>query len=669
MTGTQDKSTKRTPTPHSKKKLDLGSTGNKNRNKSPRPTPDSPMGEEKAYVTRSKTGSGSTSKPVIKNSTFNKTPSTSLLHASLLSRTPGLSPLARPFSSDSEQEFTYDSSGEQAETKRRANLSNCPCRLSTGGSSYYLKCSHCKQSWHTSCANLKGELTDKVVTSLEKTWQCPWCFVSIHPRPKNHKSSKLDSVLQSTSQANVVTSQVIESLESFVERKLNELSQPNTALMKAISEQLETLSKNIEEIKNVPLHSGNTHASHQPPEKIKTGNLDDISLNHKTKHVDLMHENYITVELEKDLMEFLENENFTTEGDRDVVQYGEHYRYMGSRTKPKPVPESIANIMQKLNAQFGSSHAESRFHYNLNSCLVNRYSDKSKSLPEHADNEPDIDPKSLILTLSLGSSRHLLFRDMHTREETRLLCKGRSLYGMSRHSQDFIKHSIVTEENTDQIPDGIRYSLTFRAIHWSHLNSTALIGDSNFGPIQLGSGKGKFGGATPGVRMWAPTTDKIDPLSCTSYRNVIVMVGTNDMKNKINDAQIKDVYKDYKTKICLIRKFNQKCRIFVCPVLPTETHDINRRINIFNSYLFNDLALSNLNVTIIKGFVNFLDKRTNLLRSDLSKHDNLHINSYGIRLLVRLIKEGLFSTKHSNTLNRSRRYSNTRPRGGPPRPP
>ena len=38
----------------------------------------------------------------------------------------------------------------------------------------------------------------------------------------------------------------------------------------------------------------------------------------------------------------------------------------------------------------------------------------------------------------------------------------------------------------------VHISVTFRTIHWSNLNSTILVEDSNFGPITFGSGEGKL---------------------------------------------------------------------------------------------------------------------------------------------------------------------------------
>ena len=207
--------------------------------------------------------------------------------------------------------------------------------------------------------------------------------------------------------------------------------------------------------------------------------------------------------------------------------------------------------------------------------------------------------------------------------------------------------------------------MTFRAIHWTNFNSTALIGDSNFGQIQFGDGKGKVGASTPGVRLWAPTIKEIDPLCSSSYRNTVLMVGTNDLKNNIPDKQVYDLYHSYKTKVALIRKFNPKARIFVCPVLPTRVHEINRRINIFNNLILDDLVQSNLNVVFVRDFIDFLDKSTNLLNTRLSKGDDLHLNKRGVGLLVKLLKNSIFRNRNRNLVHSPRLYSNAL-RGGPP---
>ena len=429
----------------------------------------------------------------------------------------------------------------------------------------------------------------------------------------------------------------------------------NTFSVEAIGKRLGDLSKEIADFKNSPCPQATIppippHVPGPCPQQPKPViNIEDTPLTHKTKHIEELVDDFLTAEEEKDIIETLEQASFVSEGNRGVLQFGEHYKYMGSRTKPKDCPESLKKLMDKINQEFSKSHQDRRYHYDINSCLVNRYESNMSVLPEHSDNEGDINPLSSIFTLSLGATRTVLFRDLQSNEEKPVSCKGKSMYRMTRHSQDFYKHQIKAEP--DQA-NGPRYSLTFRSIHWSNFNSTMLIGDSNFGKIQFGTGKGKVGQATPGFRSFNPKTSDIDPLACTSYRNVVVMTGTNDLKkNNLSDTEILDLYKVYKTKISQIKKHNPNCKIFVCPVLPTKSREINKHVFSFNKYIHNDLIQSSLGINFVEGFIEFVDRQTSLIRRDFAVSDSndiLHINdTKGVRLLVKLIKLSIFSAKSS----------------------
>ena len=100
---------------------------------------------------------------------------------------------------------------------------------------------------------------------------------------------------------------------------------------------------------------------------------------------------------------------------------------------------------------------------------------------------------------------------------------------MSRDSQNFYKHRMDAEPDAE---DSVRYSLTFRSIHWANFNSTHVVGDSNFGRVKFGEGRGKVGKSTPGEVAWAAKVQNIDPLKCTSFQNIIVMCGTNNLKEE-----------------------------------------------------------------------------------------------------------------------------------------
>ena len=98
-----------------------------------------------------------------------------------------------------------------------------------------------------------------------------------------------------------------------------------------------------------------------------------------------------------------------------------------------------------------------------------------------------------------------------------------------------------------------------------------------------------------------------------------------------------------------------KCRILVCPVLPTKSTVINQRIFKFNNYICNDLIQTNLKAILVEGLLEFVDKQSLLLRNDLAVNDIndiLRINSTkGVRLLVGLIKHAFFRSKPSSVVN------------------
>ena len=56
---------------------------------------------------------------------------------------------------------------EKVQSKQRANKGNCPCRASSEGQEWVLKCCRCLQHWHASCSNLKGANQIEQQTGLD----------------------------------------------------------------------------------------------------------------------------------------------------------------------------------------------------------------------------------------------------------------------------------------------------------------------------------------------------------------------------------------------------------------------------------------------------------------------------------------------------------------------
>lgn len=465
-----------------------------------------------------------------------------------------------------------------------------------------------------------------------------------------------------------VSDQICTNIASLIDEKLEKLStntQSSSVDFESINNKLQELSSEIHDFKHSMVVS-----SHQNPAAqsltsdiksiIKDQDPETAPINLIKAHGNL-EENFIDDDYALQLHNFLEASEFSTEGQRKVLFFGEKYKYMGSSKSPKPMPNILSPLLEKIN---------NTTEFKVNQCLINMYDGPNASLPKHSDNEAVIHPQSEIFTLSLGDAATIAFSKMNDDNTMNLTVPHKSLYSMSRQSQGVFKHEILPNPQNTK-----RYSLTFRSVHWTNLNSTIAIGDSNFGGLKFGEGKGNFGTATPGKKEWSAKVENIAPHQSLGYQNVVVMCGTNDLKVNMEneeEEEIMEIYKVYKGKFEEIRRINQKCKLFVCPVLPTRDQAINNRIKVFNKLIVTDLLQTNLGVHLVEGFLDFVDQTNWLLKESLfSKHfdgDTLHINNRGYCILVKCIKTTIFRCKNlgKNSTNQ-RVYSNV-VRGGPPRP-
>ncbi len=315
-----------------------------------------------------------------------------------------------------------------------------------------------------------------------------------------------------------------------------------------------------------------------------------------------------------------------------------------SSNKPLPVPDELKPLLDTLNKDLD---------YTLNQVLVNKYEGSEAELARHSDNEHDINPCSSIFTLSLGDSATIGFTNKLDKSKTHLLAEDRSMYVMTRSSQDIYSHEIGAS-----ISNNIRYSITFRCTHWHYLNSLYAVGDSNFGRIKFGDGRGTIGRCTPGMKDWAAKVEDIVPLKAAPFRNVVTMCGTNNLKS--DDCNVEETYRMYKGKLEEIQRLNPRANFFVCPVLPTRDRSINNRIFKFNRLLRSDLTRCTLKVKIVNGLGSFVDNQ-GLLKINLhdarTESDVLHINDAGYSMLVGHVKAAIFGNKFSSKVHSSKPYS------------
>lgn len=127
------------------------------------------------------------------------------------------------------------------------------------------------------------------------------------------------------------------------------------------------------------------------------------------------------------------------------------YTYSGIENRPLAWTPSLARLRDRLRATVGAG---------FNSVLLNLYRTGSDSMGWHADDEPELGPRPVIASVSLGAPRRFELRSRETGETRRVVLEHGSLLVMSGATQDRWKHQ-VPKEPTVRAP---RVNLTFRTV-------------------------------------------------------------------------------------------------------------------------------------------------------------------------------------------------------------
>ena len=277
-------------------------------------------------------------------------------------------------------------------------LGKCPCQRSNE-SSWKLKCSGCKQIWHTNCANLRSSkaISESVILSLENTWLCPWCFRSQILRPPGHPSCTNETQIFGTALADAVCEKVREDISNEVLPEF-QLSVDNliTARLKGVSERVEAQISSIkEDMKHlITLKSTLLTAdiSEHPPVANLHTNLQPTSLaTNPTNHIEDYNESYLSDDEITELNTAFSSMNFSQVNGRGVASFGEDYNYNGApNLNTKEIPNPLQTIIKKI-------HDDPLYKdENINQVVINKYTGNTH-LPEHSDDEATIRPESHII--------------------------------------------------------------------------------------------------------------------------------------------------------------------------------------------------------------------------------------------------------------------------------
>ena len=146
---------------------------------------------------------------------------------------------------------------------------------------------------------------------------------------------------------------------------------------------------------------------------------------------------------------------------RGVAYYGDiPYSYPGGSHPSRRPPSSL------LSTQFFGAVKEMCTKNNLryedyNSCMVTLYEGPESCIPAHSDDEPSLIPGSSILTVSIGGTRTVKFRQRSSdQSQDTLESQHGCCYLMTRSSQDLFTHEVL-KPTDDSSP---RMSFTFRSL-------------------------------------------------------------------------------------------------------------------------------------------------------------------------------------------------------------
>lgn len=553
------------------------------------------------------------------------------------------------FSSQGSSPVLSDISVDSTQKKPRTNKkAQCPCGKSSGGQSWNITCHTCKQVWHNACVGLKADFTKPVINSLTKSWQCPWCFCCPFPRPPNHVSLKNAKELGDR----VLTTDFIQQITESVADVMKQSAAPLSIDITGIQSQLDTLSQNIQELRESRLQP-----PHPQPECPLTDDTsaesNGFNLECNEKPISDSKTDYLAAEQEEPLKQLLktlkEKKLFKNKNGRSTISYGEHYSYSGSADKPtsKEIPPAIKEIIGKIKEDYNLNNSQIP-----NSVLINHFPPKvnaqgaRSSLPKHSDDEIEIEPDSSIFTYSVGGPRNIVFSANFTDDTEVYEAKPNSLYVMTRKSQAWHKHEIIDAEVCEE-----RFSVTLRCINTCNQRSMLIIGDSNTKEIKFGSGVGTVGEKYPGKRVKAAKIHQIDPRDCVGYSNIVISCGTNNLRPSEITGQrntyIKNLVDVLQSKIENINVLTPT-KIFIMPVPPSRDQMMNKNIIAFNNLLFESEFITRYNIWM-PGMYSFLD-RSGMLNSNLTRGgDQIHFGDKGICMFVRLIKDTVYQRERAES--------------------
>ena len=205
-------------------------------------------------------------------------------------------------------------------------------------------------------------------------------------------------------------------------------------------------------------------------------------------------------------------------------------------------------------------------------------------------------------------------------------------------------------------PDGGEsYIITVQSINPMNKNSTVIVSDSLSKGIKFGNVNGTtLGSLMPGKNITSYTIKEMpSAITLAAYSNVVIAVGINDLITHQTHPRL--LINMLHNKCHLIHRLNEKCKIYLSMVLPTQNRHVNEVIMMYNNFL-HELSRKHHNLYIVNNNI-FASDEHYLLRSEYIRNikDPIHINFIAQKQLILNIKDAVL--RRSASVQESLKYA------------
>ena len=168
--------------------------------------------------------------------------------------------------------------------------------------------------------------------------------------------------------------------------------------------------------------------------------------------------NFISDQEEKDLIQFIDNQEWNTSLKRRTQHYGYNYNYDSTKLTPaNTIPDTFKQIIEKFDS------IDILKDYKFDQVIVNEY-EPGQGISAHIDHVKNF--SDIIVSLSLGSACEMVFCEKKNKENIlKQILQRKSLVVLSEDARYNFTHTIPARKSDYSVKRVRRISLTFRKVN------------------------------------------------------------------------------------------------------------------------------------------------------------------------------------------------------------